>query len=274
MLFLNEAITFELDHRAYNLRGIPSPSLLVAAAKWGRLSLCRLAPEPSISHLSVSGEIAAVSPHPTRPLLALIERGSGKLLVLGFDESLMFEEAVPLLPEVLRAFSNDIASPDCQFDVSGSYLLCATNVSNERIEVQLRETERWSVVGRAVVADPFGPSHASFHPTARSDTWSLWLAAGQDGKCVYRVMRDGGSLRVTIEPCLENSLPPLFSPRGDEFLTIDEPGSPLERYRYPPAELLGICECPFAEDEFGTPLCYLDDSRALGLFDQPPNSRG
>jgi len=136
-------------------------------------------------------------------------------------------------------------------------------VAQDRVEVQLRETERWSVVGRAVVADPFGPSHASFHPTARSDTWSLWLAAGQDGKCVYWVMRDGGSLRATIEPCLENSLPPLFSPGGDEFLTIDEPGSPLERYRYPPAELLGVCECPYAEDEFGTSLCYLDNSRAL-----------
>ena len=35
MLFLNEAMTFELDHRAYNLRGIPSPPLLVAAAKGG-----------------------------------------------------------------------------------------------------------------------------------------------------------------------------------------------------------------------------------------------
>ena len=175
----------------------------------------------------------------------------------------MFEEAAPRLPEVSRAFSNDIASPDCQFDVSGTYLLCSANVSKDRVEVQLRETERWSVVGRAVVADPFGQSHASFHPTARSDTWSLWLAAGQDGKCVYWVMRDGGSLRATIEPCLENSLPPLFSPGGDEFLTIDEPGSPLERYRYPPAELLGVCECPFTEDEFGTSLCYLDNSRAL-----------
>ena len=263
MLFLNEAIAFELDHRAYYLRGIPSPPLLVAAAKEGRLSLCRLTPEPSISRLSAPGEIAAVSPHPTRPLLALIERGSGKLLVLGFDGSLMFEGAAPRLPEVSRAFSDDIASPNCQFDVSGTYLLCAANVSKDRVEVQLRETERWSVVGCAVVADPFGPSRASFHPTARSDTWSLWLAAGQDGKCVYWVMRDGGSLRATIEPCLENSLPPLFSPSGDEFLTIDEPGSPLERYRYPTAELLGVCECPYAEDEFGTSLCYLDNSRAL-----------
>jgi len=49
----------------------------------------------------------AVSPHPTRPLLALIERGSGKQLVLGFDGSLMFEEAAPRLPEVSRAFSDD-----------------------------------------------------------------------------------------------------------------------------------------------------------------------
>jgi len=48
MLFLNEAIAFELDHRAYYLRGIPSPPLLVAASKERRLSLCRPTPEPSI----------------------------------------------------------------------------------------------------------------------------------------------------------------------------------------------------------------------------------
>ena len=55
MLFLNEAIAFELDHRAYHLRGIPSPPLLVAAAEEGRLSLCRLTPRPSILRRSVPG---------------------------------------------------------------------------------------------------------------------------------------------------------------------------------------------------------------------------
>jgi len=264
MLFLSEAIAFELDHRAFCLlRGIPCPPLLVPAAEEGRLSLCRLTPEPSISQMSVLGKIAAVCPHPSKPLLALIERGSGKLLLLGFDGLPVFEEAAPRLPEGSPAWMTG-GYTDCQFDVSGTYLLCAANASEDHVEIQLRETDRWSVVSRAVVADPFGASLASFHSTARPDTCALWLAAGQDGQCVFWVMRDGGSLRATIEPCLKNTVPPVFSPSGDEFLSVDELGTALQRYRYPPAELLGVCESPYgADDPFGTSLCYLDNSRAL-----------
>lgn len=151
---------------------------------------------------------------------------------------------------------------DCQFDESGAYLLCAANVSNDHVEIQLRETDRWSVVSRVVVADPHIWSLASFHSTARSDTWALWL---DGGLCAYWVMRDGGSLRAVIEPCLQDKVPPEFSPSGDEFLTIDRLGIELQRYRYPPAELLGVCEIPygddlFATDPFGGSLCYLDNS--------------
>lgn len=77
-------------------------------------------------------------------------------------------------------------------------------------------------------------------------------------------MRDGSSLCITIEPCLKNTVPPVFSPSGDEFLTIVELGTALERYRYPPAELLGVCESPYgADDPFETSLCYLGNSRVL-----------
>jgi hypothetical protein len=237
--------------------------LLVAAAQDRRISLCRLTPEPSISRLSAPGKVAAVSPHPSRPLLALVEHGSGKLFVLGFDGSPMFEEPAPRLPEGSPECMTG-GYTDCQCDLSGTYLLCAATVSEDNVEIQLRETDRWSVVSRAVVEDPFGASSASFHSTTRPDTWALWLAAGQDGQCVFWVMRDDSSLRATIEPCLENALPPAFSPSGGEFLTIVELGRALERYRYPPAELLGVCESPYgADDPFETSVCYLDNSQAL-----------
>jgi hypothetical protein len=42
-------------------------------------------------------------------------------------------------------------------------------------------------------------SSASFHFTARSGTLALW--AGQQGQGAVWVMRDGGSLGATIEPC-------------------------------------------------------------------------
>jgi hypothetical protein len=280
MLSLSEAIVFELDHSVYR-QGPSTPGLLVAAAEDGRISLCRLTPEPSITRLSGPGKIAAVSPHPSRPLLALATKlwtqgygsfvrggGSGKLFVLGFDGSPMFEEVAPRPPEGSPEGMTG-GYTDCQFDGSGAYLLCAANVSKDHVEIQLRETDRWSIVSRVVIADPHIWSFASFHSTARSDTWALWL----DGLCVHWVMRDGGSLRVVIEPCLEDMVPPEFSLNGDEFLTMDNVGIALQRYRYPPAELLGVCESPYGDDEvfggndpFGTgAFCYLDNSWALAL---------
>ncbi len=274
MLFLSEAIAFELDHSVYR-QGLLGSGLLAAAAEDGRISVCRLTPERGISRLSAPGKIAAVSPHPSRPLLAVATKlwtqgygpwasggGSSKLLVLDFDGSPMFEEAAPRLPD---------GSPegltggytDCRFDEGGAYLLCAANVSKDRVEIQLRETDRWSVVSRVVVADPHFCSLASFHSTARSETWALKL----DTLCGYWVMRDGDSLRAVIEPCLTDTAPPEFSPGGDEFLTTDIFGIELQRYRCSPAELLGVCESPYGDDLFaadlGSSLCYLDRSRAL-----------
>jgi hypothetical protein len=130
-------------------------------------------------------------------LLALVEHGSGKLFVLGFDGSPMFEEPAPRLPEGSPECMTG-GYTDCQCDLSGTYLLCAATVSEDNVEIQLRETDRWSVVSRAVVEDPFGASSASFHSTTRPDTWALWLAAGQDGQCVFWVMRDDSSLRATM----------------------------------------------------------------------------
>jgi len=263
MLFLSEATRFNLNHRANCiLRGVPSPPLLAPAAKEGRLSLCRLTPEPSILHLSVLDKIAAVCPHPLKPLLAAIEGVSRKLLLLRFDGSPVFQDDAPRLHQGSPAWMTG-GYTDCQFDINGTCLLCAAHTSEGRVEVQLRETARWSVVNRAVVADPFGGSLASFHSTARPETWALWLAAGQDGQCVYWVTHDGGSLRASIEPFLKDTVPPVFSPSGDEFLTIGDRGT-LQRYRYPPAELLGVCESPYGdEDPFDTSLCYLANTRAL-----------
>jgi hypothetical protein len=59
-LSLSEAIAFELDHNVYR-QGQSTPGLLVAAAEDGRISVCRLTPEPSILRLSGPGKIAAVS---------------------------------------------------------------------------------------------------------------------------------------------------------------------------------------------------------------------
>jgi hypothetical protein len=261
MLFLSDAIRFELEHRLSSwLRGRPSEPLLAVAGEGG-LSLCRLAPDWGISHIAVDGKITVACPHPSKPLLALIQGTPGKLSLIGFDGSPVFEQAAPRPPEGSPSWLTGYT--DCHFDASGTYLLCAANVSGD-VEIQLIETDSWRSVSRTTVEDPFGASLTSFHPTRRQDTWALWLGAGQDGQCVYWLTQDEGKLRATIEPRLENTTPPVFSPSGDEFLAVSEDGASLKRYRYPRIEEAGTCGNPYgADDSFGTSVCYLDSTRAL-----------
>jgi hypothetical protein len=267
MLFLDKATTTTLDfaRRTVIMPGA-SPPPLVAAGGERDVSLCWLTPQPVIHRVTTPGKTGRVCPHPSKPLLALTNSETGRLTVIGFDGTTIFRQDAPALPagspEWMMA-----GYTDCRFDDRGNWLLCAARASEDHIEVQLRETEGWSIVDRIVVADPFGGSAASFHPTARPDTWALWLAAGQDGQCTCWLTRDGDSLGAAIESCLEDAIPPVSSPDGDAFLTIEVSG-PLRRYRYPQVELLGSCDSPYGEDDlFGTSLCYLDSTRALAGSD-------
>jgi hypothetical protein len=197
--------------------------------------LCAGSRQGRASRASPSGRIGGVCPHPSKPLLALIERESGRLALRRFDGALVFEEDPPRLPEG----SPKWRAPgflDCCFDVSGAYLLCAVRISEDYIEVQLRETEGWSIVNAIVVADPFGGSEASFHAAVSPELWALSLGAGQDGQCIYWLTSDSGSLDAAIEPSLEDTGPPVFSPGGDEFLTVEVSSGLLQRYRYPQVE--------------------------------------
>ena len=78
---LSEAIAFELDHSIYR-QGQSAHGLLVAAAEDGRISVCRLTPEPSNSRLYGPGEIAAVCLHPGMVATGIGQRGG--LVELGW----------------------------------------------------------------------------------------------------------------------------------------------------------------------------------------------
>jgi hypothetical protein len=79
------------------------------------------------------GEIRSICPHPSMPLLAVIDHGRRKLAVLRLDGSSVFEaQAPPCRP------TPDWISPgyaDCLFDVTGAYLWTAARVSEANIQV-------------------------------------------------------------------------------------------------------------------------------------------
>ena len=194
------------------------------------------------------------------PLLA--KQVEGKLLLLRFDGSVAFE--IPAPP--LREGSPEWKTPgyeDCRFDDSGHYLWCAARISDDEIEVQLRETDGWSVVSRTVVEDQLGNASAVFFPMPDPATFSLYFTEPGGETCVYWAARDGIHTRFALEPNLCDA-PPVFAPSGREFLVIGYTYGTVQSYRYPVVQPAGICESPFgADDCFHGSLCYLDDTRAL-----------
>ena len=108
------------------------------------------------------------------PLLAVIERGLRRLLLLRFDGSIAFE-----IPAPLREGSPEWVAggyDDCLFDESGRYLWCAVAVSTDQIDFQLRETDGRSVVSRTLVDTVKAPCHYDFimhNPTISVDGYTL-----------------------------------------------------------------------------------------------------
>jgi hypothetical protein len=131
------------------------------------------------------------------------------------------------------------------------------------LEVQVRETLRWSVVSSEAVEDPFEESECSFHATCKPELTALWLAAGQKGQRVYWVTKQPDALEVELEPFLEDTSAPVFAPEGNTFLAIDGLTS-VCKYQFPTERILGVCRSKWGEaDHFGYCLCYLDARSAL-----------
>ena len=277
MLLLKDAIAFGREEPANLLHRTRCRPMVLEKASEGwalngseavRISLCGLTPRPSLAPLSALSTISSSHhAHPSMPLLAKIEQrwqkpDKGKLLLLRFDGSMVFE--IPAPP--LREGSPEWETPgytDCRFDDSGRYLWCAARISADEIEVQLRETDGWSVVSQTVVEDPLGEASATFFPTPDPGTFSLYLAEAGGDTRVYWAARDGVHTRFALEPSLCDA-PPVFAPSGREFLVIDFTYGTVQRYRYPVVQTAGVCESPFGADEpFHVSLCYLDDTRAL-----------
>src|SRR5262249_23506292 len=127
----------------------------------------------------------------------------------------------------------DPGCEDCCFDESGKHLLSIKHRSRHTVAIQSHETNHWSQVASIDIEDPFGDSSCLFHRTGTAETAAaLWLAAGQDGQQVYWLTIDPGGLHAQSESTLKNTGPPWFSPRGNEFLVINESYA-VCRYEYP-----------------------------------------
>jgi hypothetical protein len=210
----------------------------------------------------VSGpqKILDVFPHPSQPLLAVVHDGRLSIANAGGSK---FQHSQALQLPTKNSRRPQPKFDTCYFDPSGGFLWSVARLSDDSVEIELRETGSWTIVASATANDPFGDSRCSLHVTSDPDVAALWLAAGQDGQQVIWVTRLGDSLNLEPEAYLENTSPPVFSPNGDEFLVVDGLWS-ICKFPFPAQRILGKCRSKWGQaDYFGDSLSYLDDDNAV-----------
>jgi hypothetical protein len=222
--------TVSLDHRAYYLRGAPQQGVLAAVSADGHVTLIR---EASISRLRLRhvSEIANLSLHPSRALLAYADKVSGELIVATLDGEVVHSRK----PEPYReqkSYSQGSGFAACSFAADGDYLWCAQPQDAGSVRIEAYNVTDWSRVSSITVEDPFGESFCSFHRIPETSTVALYLAAGQDGQQTFWIKHHGSILESIKVPQLRDSTLAAFSLRGDEFLVVDLEHS-IRKFHFP-----------------------------------------
>ncbi len=253
---------FDLEHRAYFLRGAPPRSVVIAAAKDGQLSI--LSPDLNEAQWHrFPSTIRAVCPHPADRRLAWVDGETGSVIIQDFDGSRHLEIGAPQVqgttPQRLQW-----GFDDCLFDEDGDFLWTVAPSNSGDVVVQLYEAASGGTVDEATVKDPFGGSSCSFHPTGNPGLVSLWLAAGNpDMVQVYWLKRTRNGFSCTLEAKLRNTIPPVFSPSGDQLLVVNEHHA-ICQFAFPAMQQIGLpLESGDEDNPFVESLCYLNGRQAL-----------
>jgi WD40 repeat protein len=251
----------DLDHRAYFIRGTLPRSVAIAAGQDGQFSI--LSPDlKEVQLRRFPSECRAVSLHPSDRRLAWVDGKTGSLSVHDFGGSRLVEIAPPLIqgpiPEWMqRGFD------DCSFSEDGRYLWTVSPLNREDVLVQLHDAESGATVATDTLKDPFRGSYRTFQQTGRPGLMALWLAAGQDGQQVYWLKRTGSRFSCIPEHQLRNTIPPVFSPEGDELLVVNEDRA-ICKFDFPAMHQAGVpVVSSDDDDQFAEWLCYLNDRQAL-----------
>lgn len=171
MVLLKPNGKIDLEHRVWFLRGAPQQAVVIAAGDDGHYSVLSSDFREVRSHFH-STTLRATSLHPTSPWLAMVDKGSGSLVVQTIDGGQLVDISPPEVP-VAEPDWIEPGFEDCRFDESGEFLWLAATRSVEEHEVSLIETANWSVVDRIIVNDPFGGGSCSFHETGRTGLTAL-----------------------------------------------------------------------------------------------------
>ena len=235
--------------------------MLTVASRSGHISVVDLASR-TLRHHRPTLQLAAVCPHPTKPQIAWVDENSG-FLVVQTSGGNPIAELRPPAPRSADSHGVKQGFQGCFFDEGGKVLWVVAPLSTDQVELQVVETDGWSVTHRATFEDEFGASSWSFHHTGRPGLVTLWSAAGQDGWQPYWLRHDDGRLAAEKVNELVNCTPPVFSPDASEFLTVTDNGA-ICRYEFGTLKQRGTpLDSGIEGDPFFGTFCYLDGHHAL-----------
>ena len=132
------------------------------------------------------------------------------------------------------------------------------------VALETRNAKSLEVLARTELTDPLGDSHFKLLPHPDKEYVAIWVAAGQDGQCLFWAHRHGHAIVVDRFPGIDATAPPSFSPFGYRFLVVCD-AAELRHYSFPRGPLVAAMPWPFDDqgNQIGAIVSFVDQSHAL-----------
>ena len=242
MILVKPFARVKLRHRAVHMDVTPSGHV-VAVSKDGVGTLV----EPG----QVKPKEFDLSSHPK----GIAITPAGDLLAVAKE----FALSLIRLPDFAEKQCIHGAFESCLF--RGSLLWTAARTGMDSAMVDVRELNEGKVLARVEVEDPFGESSLMLFRGPNENTVALWVAAGQDGQCLYWMEHAGSITTATRCPNLEETTLPAFDRDGRRFLVVSE--NDLCLHDYPGGARLGKLEWTFDDDFPSEMISFVGEDHAL-----------
>ena len=244
MLIVAPTTTAALGHRALHI-GAANSGHVVALSKEGIGSL--LAPDHlTVARFEVGCHLGGIAVSPDGKRLAMLEDSAMTLI------------ALPDLAEKVRV---EDSIEGCLFSRSGKLLWTTLHSGSDVAVLEIRDSKSCAIIARTEVPDPFESSELMLFNHPIEDRVALWVAAGQDGQCLYWGHYDGCELTMQRFPELTDTTPPSFDRSGKRFLVVS--GGCVRLYEFPNGPELGRITWPLEDDPPAETVAFVGDEHAL-----------
>jgi hypothetical protein len=127
--------------------------------------------------------------------------------------------------------------------------------------LQVREMPGLEIVAEVEIPDPFGDSAFDLFDYPDNNRIAVWVAAGQDGQCLYWAHYDGTRIVTEQFSGLTDTAPPVFDSSGERFMVSSE--GCLKLFRFPHGPMLGVVKWPLEDDPLAEMVTFVGDNHAL-----------